>query len=181
MSNLNFKKEFKPRFKIGETIWELTHNSFGPTTVVKQTIRTIILENYNIEGVDFYITKGYTTDIWNYDNEDNTIEWADGRNFYRTEKEALKEAKWTPVDLPYSGYKAIGIDVNGDRINEELQDCALGMCCADISVVRDLLIRCFICKGLCKKDIDTIKHIKKSHPINISDGLKNLFGALGIV
>ena len=172
--------------------------------VVNVTVNGYHSELIEGEGGYFYMRLyGYRCREYYTPNYEETWGFWPPESVFKTKEHGEEETKFTAVDLPNEVYqKALGVDEDGERIRvnevqkegeeyeeESLENCELPICCANLSKVRDQLIRCMKRKGLEKWRIDLIKdYLKSSHPDCLKQGersecpnLDKILQALGIL
>jgi len=166
----------------------------GRKEITPVTINGYHSELVEVDGGYFCMRLyGYRCKEYNLSNYEKTWGFWPSEDVYPTKAEAERQTKFTTVDLPNKVYqKALGVDEKGSRVKESkaedsLEDCELPICCANISEVRDQLIRCMQRKGLEKRRIDLIKdYLESSHPEFLkgsekeSPNLNKILKALGI-
>ena len=182
--------------------------AFGYDEIRKEII-PLIINGYHSEIIEvqsgYFIMKlmGYRGNVLYHGDYKKTWGFWPPESVFKTKEHGEEETKFTAVDLPNEVYqKALGVDEDGERIRvnevqkereedeeESLENCELPLCCANISEVRDQLIRCMERKGLEKWRIDLVKdYLESSHPGFLKQGeasecpnLDKILRALGIL
>jgi len=147
--------------------------------------RAITTEYFILQRDYFY---GHTDYSQYYDSN-----YAPLNRVFSTKEEADKNAKFFPVNLEDEvWYSAVGlrdkietIDGKTKCIKEKKQtteDSELGVCCASISSVRDLIYKAKERGGLIQLDIDILISNFESCPVDLgaAPNLKKIFDMLGI-
>lgn len=79
---------------------------------------------------------------------------------FKTNEEAKRASTFVPLNLDISPEQ--WIDAIGDR-DTDIEDCDLPQCCAIISEMRSILIKCKEFKGLIQRDVDRLQFLAESH------------------
>ena len=179
--------------------------AFGYNEARKEII-PVTINGYHSELVEadggYFIMKlfGYRCREYSFTDYEKSWGFWSPNDVFKTKKEAKKQTKFTAVDLPNEVYqKGLGVDGKGERVQgspakedddeDSVENCELQVCCANISEVRDQLIRCMERKGLEKWRIDLVKdYLESSHPGFLKQGeasecpnLDKILRALGIL
>lgn len=103
---------------------------------------------------------------------------------YATEAQAMELAQWHPVsNLSEAEWEqAIGNREDDDS----LEECDLSCCCATISAIRDLLLKCQENYGLIEREVRTLRQLLGEHEYPMPNGerpvnLDKIIGQLGLL
>ena len=143
----------KPQFSLGQKIWYINCRK----EVDEDQIRAIDFKLVRHEGKDQLFCVGYDLQTVNID--------APGLPFmpydlYETKELADQLAVWHPITNMTDEQWEAAI---GDREKGTAEDSELGICCADISEIRDLLITCRQDGGLMERDVQIISSLINNH------------------
>lgn len=179
MKSYEVHPEFTPKFKIGEKVWCINVGRRVESTEVL----SIRFELFNEQGKELLVCRGYNLRMLNLNTEDEhrNLDCWPAKEVYATEHEAKVLAKLHAVeDVSEEDWtKAIG---NPDD-EESFEKSELTPCCAEISNLRDLLMKCRKNKGLIERDMITLRRfcLKGSHmPTNPIPTLKKILEKLDI-
>lgn len=187
MSDLKFYKGLEPEYFPGDIVWVVDEGFKVPpcesfVKVFSSTIRSVSCE---MGDKEHFAATGYKLQTMTLrDGFDATH----SRYLFKTEKEAKKAAKWYKVDLDDECYfLAIGSVRKGDKIErssdnlDDIEDSELGICCANISDVRDYLMKCQKNKGLCQLDVDYVADCLNGCPLyDLGKNLKKILNSIGL-
>lgn len=158
MDTLPVYPEGKPQFTLGQKIWYINCRK----EVDEDQIQAINFKLLRHEGKDQLFCVGYDLQTINID--------APGFPFMpydlcETKELADQLAVWHPItDMADEQWEA----AIGDREKETAEDSELGICCADISAIRDLLITCRLDGGLMERDVQMISCLIAGHDHNVT-------------
>lgn len=167
-----------PQFHCNQDVFVMIGGQKGYITDV---ITSICLKTTNEQS--FYI-EGYETFHSFYYSKTGFIKPQD---ITTDESLAQSEMKFTPVSLSDEEWQlAIGergydADFSKDGSKVDIEDCELGLCCKDISDIRDILIECKENGGLNHRQIKRLSELIILHePPTKMEHLKKILDAVAL-
>jgi len=130
------------KFELGDEIYAVC----GPDNVVKSSIKYfqgLILKDRKKEIICFAKQADIGTFIFDkyFNDIDNCM--VPLKYLTKNEEKALEWKKWYPVSMTEEWLEAIGDrDKQEDEVGNIEDGCELGICCANISEIRDVLYKC---------------------------------------
>ena len=181
MKLLKLKSEKEMRFKIGDRVWIIKEKH--PVEANIMSISFQLIKNGKGEE-PFLICIGYHLNQYNSDRYPLSAEFYP-YEVYPTQKLPNELAQWHPETLLTTTEWKQAV---GDRDDEaSLEECELSPCCATISHIRDLLLKCENDSGLIERDVRRLRELLDSHrhPRSTSGrkskNLNRIFRQLGIL
>ncbi len=176
-----WENSFLPKFEIGQTVF-VAHKDNGTAKydVHERFIHSIECRIVAWKNKAELITTGYTLD--QPIGHDFDVYVITPGNIFSTRQQAEDVIRWIPIDLPYEVFKtALGCAVFGDRDDDLIENCELQTCCANISYIRDTLIRAMLNRGLIAREADVVQSYLNEHEKPEKyDNLKRITDALGM-
>jgi hypothetical protein len=178
MESISWHPDFAPQLSIGDTFWFILSDCpSSPDSIIYRstTVTAIRSVVYNSEdGWDLpsdwnekchLVCKGYEGLECPIHNWSKGIDHYLIKDIYLTEQAAKNHAQWTPINIGDYDWQAM----IGDRDDDSHGDSELGVCCANLSGVRDELIRCRKQGGLIRRDLDYLAVCTSTHE-NLFEG-----------
>ena len=153
--------EQTPAFEVAATVWVVQERE----RVQEARVLASCFELVNDRSKMVLIHTGYCLNVYKKHPKE-LYGTRFSRHFFPYEvfstKEAVEElAKWRPVIATKDQWKkAIG-GIRGGGV----EHCEMGPCCADIGVIRELLLSCQQEGGLMEREVRKLKHLYETHPI----------------
>ena len=145
------KLEREPQFQVRDKVWIIAGKD-----VQEDHVSSILFELRDVgnDKPPVLICTGYRLGIANLDSSDWSFRPGE---VYATEAQATELAQWHSVgDLPEADWK----QAIGDREDDEsLEECELSRCCAVISSIRDILLKCQEDGGLVERDVRALRQL----------------------
>ena len=142
---MNIKLLNQPHFRIGDTAWGVSRGSIPRVQEVQiNGVRWVELD----AG---FVHTGYKGSAFNF-SAPNLDDWED-HELYENRDEAEKLCARTEIDVESIDWQKM----IGDREDESHYDSELGVCCADISGSRDIIIASRKDKAICTRDIELLE------------------------
>ena len=170
--------EREPQFQVRDRVWVIAGKNLQ-----EDRVSSILLELCDVGGdkQPVLICTGYRLGTANLDSSDFSFR---PNEVYATEELAREFAQWHPViDLSEADWK----QAIGDREDDEnLEECELSRCCAAISAIRDLLLKCQEDGGLAERDVRNLRQLLGEHEYPMHNGqrpanLDKIIGQLGLL
>lgn len=154
--------EREPQFQVRDKVWIIAGRN-----PQEDRVSAILLELCDAGGdkQPVLICTGYRLGTANLDSSDFSFRL---NEVYATEELAGELAQWHPVsDLSEADWK----QAIGDREDDaSLEECELSRCCAVISAIRDLLLKCQEDGGLVERDVRTLRQLFGEHEYPLPNG-----------
>ena len=153
----------KPKFKPNQTVYVINTDR----KIYKTKIRLVKCNYISIENEDYFSFTGIyeVNDFLRRANGFGTLE---EKYIFASEKQAVKNTLWIEVDFPDNDWmQAIGLRSEEDNKYNipflDISDSDLGVCCAVISDIRDILYKIWEEKGILELDRLILQSLVKRH------------------
>jgi len=174
MERKTVKIDFEPcQFELGQKVFVVG----GPADIIESEVTAFQGLIFKDEGRDsdhiLCIPKAVRLCTWVLNDyfQDMNPDYVPLKYITADHEEATRWAMKWPVHLtPDEWYHAIG-----DRDNIDIEDCELGICCADISAIRDILIQCKEKDGITGWEREWLQGLLRSHTLEVGPVLREIF------
>jgi hypothetical protein len=173
---LKVDPEYAPRFGVNDTVWIIAAGKACKDEVnainfeyAQNQARELVLfcTGYRLSHINGATNNGYYRPF----------------EIYSSEAEAHELATWHAVTMTQKEW----VRAIGSRQNEKSIDrCELAPCCANVSAIRDMLLRCQRDGGLMERDRQKLGHLLDEHEYPMPNGkrpenLDKIMGQLNLL